>query len=86
MNTRHCMLCGFEKEDISEHLCVECKADQVKVAAEVVDKKLPYWEAEALRQSARDSRRKVAGMAGRTDPRQLINRIDTTELQARGLI
>ena len=86
MLTRNCMLCGFIKEDLTSHLCVKCKEDQVEIQKVVEEKKLPYWEAEALRQSARDSRRKIAGMNGRMDPRQQFDRQDLSQLKERGLI
>lgn len=86
MNTRHCMLCGFVKDDVTAHLCAACKSDQAEVDKIVAEKKLPFWEAEALRQSSRDARRKDLGIYGRTDPRTLIPRQDVSQLKERGLI
>ena len=86
MLTRNCMLCGFVKEDLTAHICTDCMADQSQIQSILEKKKLPYWEAEALRQSARDARRKTTGMHGRMDPRQQFNRQDLSQLQERGLL
>jgi hypothetical protein len=86
MLTRNCRLCGLEKTDYTALLCDDCKADDAAVKERVEKEKLPYWEAQTLLNSMRDSRRRKTGMAGRMDPRQIMGRIDTTELQERGLI